>query len=95
MLDRQWSAVSSKLKTLTTEKLCSYRDLYEKGIQAENISNFQINTNVESIKDSNGRRYVILDLNPSRVLLHTSYKFLKDMHNTVLLKIVQRNLYLQ
>ena len=61
--ESQWSAVSSKLKTLTTEKICTYRDLYEKGAQAENISNFQINTNVESIKDSNGRRYIILDLN--------------------------------
>ena len=76
--DGQWSAVSSKLKTLTTEKLCIYRDLYEKGIQAENISNFQINTNVESIKDSNGRRYVILDLNPSRVGDYEYFKNLKD-----------------
>ena len=76
--DGQWSAVSSKLKTLTTEKLCVYRDLYEKGIQAENISNFQINTNVDSIKDSNGRRYVILDLNPSRVGDYEYFKKLKD-----------------
>lgn len=65
--DGQWSAVSSKLKTFTTEKFCVYRDLYEKAVQAENISNFQINTNVESIKDSNGRRYIILDLNPSHI----------------------------
>ena len=53
--DGQWSAVSSKLNTLTTEKLCIHRDLYYKGMQAENVSNFQINTNVECIKDSNGR----------------------------------------
>ena len=76
--DGQWSAVSSKLKTLTTEKLCIYRDLQEKSIQAENISNFQINTNVESIKDSNGRRYVILDLNPSRVGDYEYFRNLKD-----------------
>ena len=76
--DGQWSAVSSKLKTLTTEKLCIYRDLYEKGIQAENISNFQINTNVESIKDSNGRRYVILDLSLSRVGDYDYFENLKD-----------------
>ena len=76
--DGQWSAVSSKLKTLTTEKTCVYRDLYEKAIPAENISNFQINTNVESIKDSNGRRYVILDLNPCRVGDYEYFKNLKD-----------------
>jgi hypothetical protein len=76
--DAQWSAVSSRIKTLTTEKLCVYRDLQEKSIQAENISNFQINTNVESIKDSNGRRYVILDLNPSRVGNYDYFKNLKD-----------------
>lgn len=63
----QWSAISSKLKTLTTEKRCVYRDLYEKSITAENISNFQINTNVEAIRDSNGRRYIILDINHSKM----------------------------
>jgi len=76
--ESQWSAVSSKLKTLTTEKICTYRDLYEKGAQAENISNFQINTNVESIKDSNGRRYIILDLNPSRIGDYEYFKNLKE-----------------
>ena len=83
--DGQWSAVSSKLKTLTTEKMCVYRDLYEKGVPAENISNFQINTNVESIKDSNGRRYVILDLNPSRVGDYEYFRNLKNkcFNNTV------------
>jgi hypothetical protein len=64
--DTQWSAVSSKLKTLCTEEYTTYRDVFEKGIQAENISNFMINTNVESIKDSDGRRYIILDLNTER-----------------------------
>jgi hypothetical protein len=70
--EASWSAVSSKLKTLSTEKICVYRDVYEKSIQAENISNFQINTNVESIKDSDGRRYIIMDLNTSR---YGDYKY--------------------
>jgi hypothetical protein len=62
-----WSGVSSKLKTLATDPLTVYRDLFEKAIQAENISNFVINTNVEAIKDSDGRRIVIAPINNSRI----------------------------
>ena len=76
--EAQWTAVSSKLKNLSTEKSCTYRDVYEKPVRAENISNFQINTNVESIKDSDGRRYIILDLNPSRVGDYEYFKTLKE-----------------
>ena len=39
----QWMGVSSRLKTLTTEKTCVYRDLYEKSIEGSNLLNFQIN----------------------------------------------------
>jgi hypothetical protein len=60
--EAQWCAVSSKIKTLTTEKVAVFRDLYEKSFQAENLCNFMINTNVDAIKDSQGRRYVILPL---------------------------------
>lgn len=63
----QWSGVSARLKTFTTETETMYADKYEKSISAENITSFQINTNVESIQNSNGRRYIILDLNPSHM----------------------------
>jgi hypothetical protein len=63
----QWEAVSSKLKTMTTEKQTVYRGLFKEPIQAENISNFYINTNVESLKDSQGRRIIIMPLNASRL----------------------------
>jgi hypothetical protein len=62
-----WSAVSSKLKTLTTEKMTTYRDLFKSPFQAENISNFAINTNVEALRDSDGRRIIILPISNSRV----------------------------
>jgi hypothetical protein len=64
---REWEAVSSKLKTLTTEKTAMYRGLFKDPFQAENISNFMINTNVESIKNSSGRRYIILPCSESRI----------------------------
>ena len=65
--DSQWSAVSSKLKTMATEKTMVYRGLFKDPIQCENISNFVINTNCESIKDSNGRRIIIMPVSNSRV----------------------------
>ncbi len=74
--DSQWSGVACKLKTLTTEKITVYRDVYEKPIQSDNISNFQINTNVNALKDSQGRRIIILDFNVSR---KGDYKFFEDI----------------
>lgn len=75
----QWSGVSSKLKTLCTENSSTYRDVYEKPIVAENINNFIINTNVESIKDSDGRRIVILEISHSRL---GDYKYFEDIHKS-------------
>ena len=63
---REWESASSKLKTLTTEKTAFFMGKNKDGFQAENISNCMINTNVESIKNSGGRRYIILNLNDSR-----------------------------
>jgi hypothetical protein len=63
----QWEGVSSKLKTLTTEDKTIYRGLFKEPIMAENIGNFFINTNVESLKDSHGRRIIIMPVNTSRL----------------------------
>ena len=63
----QWAGVSGKLKTLTTEKTTIYRDLQKSPFQSENISNFVINTNVEALKDSAGRRIIILPIPNSRI----------------------------
>ena len=41
----QWKGGSSKLKTLTTEKMSVFWDLFEKPFQASNLLNFQNNTN--------------------------------------------------
>jgi hypothetical protein len=57
---REWEVVSSKIKTMTTEKTFVYRSLFKDAIEAENISNFMINTNCDSIKDSDGRRIIIM-----------------------------------
>lgn len=62
----QWQGVSTRLKRNTTSDTCTYEEKNEKLFVAKNISNYIINSNVDAIKDDNGRRYFILDLNNSR-----------------------------
>ena len=76
--EREWAAVSSKLKTMTTEKTHIYRGLFKNPIEAENISNFIINTNCESIKDSNGRRIMIMPVSTSR---KGDYEYFKQIRS--------------
>jgi hypothetical protein len=64
--DNEWEAVSSKLKDLVTSQICVYANKYIAPSACENISNFIINTNVNAIKHSEGRRYFILDLSNKR-----------------------------
>ena len=62
----QWQGVSTRLKRNTSSDTCTYEEKNEKLFVAKNISNYIINSNVDAIKDDNGRRYFILDLNNSR-----------------------------
>jgi len=61
LTDSQWKQTTAKLKTLTTEKYCFYRDVFEKGFQAENIFNFMITSN-HAIGDTQGRRIISQDI---------------------------------
>jgi hypothetical protein len=62
----QWQGVSTRLKRDTTSDTCIYEEKNEKAFTARNISNYIINSNVDAIKDDDGRRYFILDLSNSR-----------------------------
>ena len=75
--DAQWQGVSSKLKTLTTEKHTYYQDKYEKQMYAENLNNFIVNTNVEAIKSSDGRRIAILEISHKRFRDHQYFDDLR------------------
>ena len=75
---KEWEAVSSKLKTLTTEKTAQFRGLFKDPIQAENILNFMINTNVESLKNSDGRRIIILPLSSCK---KGDYEYMNNIRN--------------
>jgi hypothetical protein len=54
------------LKRDTTSDTCIYEEKNEKAFTAKNISNYIINSNVDAIKDDDGRRYFILDLSKKR-----------------------------
>ena len=62
----EWIAVSGRLKRYTTSNTIDFEDKNEKKFQGENINNYIINTNVDALKDSEGRRIFILDLSTKR-----------------------------
>lgn len=77
--DKDWSIMSTKLKRWSTSNEVIYSDKYIKSYTSNNINNYIINTNVEAIKASEGRRYYILDLS-------TQYKndhiFFNELYET-------------
>ena len=58
----QWSAVSSRIKRDVTSTTCSYEKKNETSFVGNNINNIIINSNVDAIKNDEGRRYFLLDL---------------------------------
>jgi hypothetical protein len=58
----QWSAVSSRIKRDVTSTTCNYEKKNETSFIGNNINNIIINSNVDAIKNDEGRRYFILDL---------------------------------
>jgi hypothetical protein len=64
--EREWEGISSTLKDYITGFDTLYADKYEKQFKARNINNYIINSNVDAIKHSEGRRFNILDLSTKR-----------------------------
>jgi hypothetical protein len=58
----EWNGVSATLKNYITGSTAMYEEKYERAIEAENFNNYVINTNIEVIQHSDGRRYYILDI---------------------------------
>ena len=53
----EWAGVSSTIKDLVTNKNTTYEDKFMSAFECANLNNYQINTNVDAIKHSEGRRY--------------------------------------
>jgi hypothetical protein len=59
----QWQVVSSRIKRDVTRTTCTYEKKNETSFVGKNINNLILNSNVDAIKNDEGRRYFILDLN--------------------------------
>ena len=82
--DSEWNGVCGKLKSLCTEKRCTYEDKNEKRFEADNISNFCINTNMNAIKESGGRRIIVLDFSLKRKGDHKYFEHIKkECYNNI------------
>lgn len=64
--DKEWEGISSTLKKSVTSSTQNYSDKFEKRFICENLNNYIINTNVEALKHSEGRRYFLLDVSTHR-----------------------------
>lgn len=68
----EWSAVSGKLKRMITTDTEMYNEKNEKIIKTNNLNNYIVNTNVEALKNSEGRRIFIVQVSIDRC---KDYKF--------------------
>jgi len=75
----EWNGVSSVLKDMITADKQHYNEKYLKSVYVDNLNNYIINTNTEAIKDSNGRRYCILDLSTQYQGKHKYFSKLYDI----------------
>ena len=62
----EWEKLSSNLKTAVTSDKITYEEKYMNPYQAQNISNYIVNTNKEALKDSHERRIYCADLSTKR-----------------------------
>ena len=62
----QWQTVSTRIKRDITSDTCQYESKGVDSFEGKNINNVIINTNVDAIKDDNGRRIFCLDLSTKR-----------------------------
>jgi hypothetical protein len=76
LTNSEYKKFTGGMKTLVTEEYAIYRDVYEKAIQAKNVSNFIVTSNFAT--KLNQRRDVLLDLNLSKRAEHTYFKSIKE-----------------
>lgn len=77
----QWQGVSSALKSMITSNTMTYSDKYEKAFTARNINNYIINTNVDALTHSEGRRIYIADISMRRIKDFEYFEAIKTCHN--------------
>jgi hypothetical protein len=76
--EKEWRAIDSEMKDMITAKMAQYTDKYEKRFCAQNNNNYVVNTNFNSIKGANGRRYYCADINPRYMNDHKYFGYLRE-----------------
>jgi hypothetical protein len=77
-----WHATSSRLKRIITSKTFLMEGKNKDSVQVENINNYLIDSNNDSIKDDEGRRFFILDVSHKYKENHTYFgKIHRDCFN--------------
>ena len=72
----EWQTISSNLKRHATSTTINIESKGVDSYETNNINNYIINTNVEAIKDSEGRRYYIVEINSK---YREDYKFFNNI----------------
>ena len=62
----EWSSMSSVLKRIITSDRILLEAKNQNSYEADNINNYMLNSNNDSIKDDNARRYFIADVSSKR-----------------------------
>jgi len=75
----EWAGVSQNILNMVTNKTANYTDKFEKTKKnIPNLNNYVINTNVEAIQHSDGRRFMIYDISTKRQQDHVFFGNLKN-----------------
>jgi hypothetical protein len=74
--EKEWEGVSSRLKDLVTSDTTMYQEKHEKTFRSKNINNYIINSNVNALQHSEGRRYFIADLSTVKL---GDYDYFKEL----------------
>ena len=76
--ENEWAGVSSLLKKNITEPKAMYEAKHENSFQADNVNNTILNSNLEALKDSEGRRYMLEPITTKRREDHVYFKTIDD-----------------
>lgn len=77
----EWESISSTLKRMITSDKINYQNKCTKAFTSDNVNNYILCSNNDAIKDDDGRRYFILDIDNKHIGDHSYYNALYKAFN--------------
>ena len=77
----EWESISSTLKRMITSDKINYQNKCTKAFVSDNVNNYILCSNNDAIKDDDGRRYFILDIDNKHIGDHEYYNTLYKSFN--------------